>query len=28
VTGQGIVRQDLDEDIWLYMVHGTMILVN
>ncbi len=25
VTGKGVVRQDLDEDVWLYMERGTVI---
>jgi hypothetical protein len=27
VTGEGVVRQDKDEDIWLYIERGTLILL-
>jgi len=27
VAGQGVIRQDRDEDIWLYIVRGTLIML-
>jgi hypothetical protein len=28
LTGPGIIRQDRDEDIWLNIVRGTIILIH